>query len=224
MCIFKYVEIGEGRNSTMSSEMKTIWIVGAKGRVGKALMRLLDERQYKLFETDIDDVDITDQESVNSYMRITRPDVVINCAGLTDVKRCEMYPDEAYHVNALGARNLAIEVDAYEAKLIQLSTDDVFGSGLTAVWSEFDHTAPRSVYGKSKYAGEQLVSSLCRKYTIIRSSWVYGIGKDYVSHVLDAAEKGGAHKGSPCILYRLIFFFRYLNRAQQAGGLKGQEA
>ena len=135
MCIFKYVEIGEGRNSTMSSEMKTIWIVGAKGRVGKALMRLLDERQYKLFETDIDDVDITDQESVNSYMRITRPDVVINCAGLTDVKRCEMYPDEAYHVNALGARNLAIEVDAYEAKLIQLSTDDVFGSGLTAVWS-----------------------------------------------------------------------------------------
>ena len=99
----------------MSSEMKTIWIVGAKGRVGKALMRLLDERQYKLFETDIDDVDITDQESVNSYMRITRPDVVINCAGLTDVKRCEMYPDEAYHVNALGARNLAIEVDAYEA-------------------------------------------------------------------------------------------------------------
>ena len=191
MCIFKYVEIGEGRNSTMSSEMKTIWIVGAKGRVGKALMRLLDERQYKLFETDIDDVDITDQESVNSYMRITRPDVVINCAGLTDVKRCEMYPDEAYHVNALGARNLAIEVDAYEAKLIQLSTDDVFGSGLTAVWSEFDHTAPRSVYGKSKYAGEQLVSSLCRKYTIIRSSWVYGIGKDYVSRVLDAAEKGG---------------------------------
>ena len=146
MCIFKYVEIGEGRNSTMNSEMKTIWIVGAKGRVGKALMRLLDERQYKLFETDIDDVDITDQESVNSYMRITRPDVVINCAGLTDVKRCEMYPDEAYHVNALGARNLAIEVDAYEAKLIQLSTDDVFGSGLTAVWSEFDHTAPRSVY------------------------------------------------------------------------------
>ena len=186
MYIFKYVEIGEGRNSTMGSEMKTIWIVGAKGRVGKALMRLLDERQYKLFETDIDDVDITDQESVNSYMRITRPDVVINCAGLTDVKRCEMYPDEAYHVNALGARNLAIEVDAYEAKLIQLSTDDVFGSGLTAVWSEFDHTAPRSVYGKSKYAGEQLVSSLCRKYTIIRSSWVYGIGKDYVSRVLDA--------------------------------------
>ena len=82
----------------MSSEMKTIWIVGAKGRVGKALMRLLDERQYKLFETDIDDVDITDQESVNSYMRITRPDVVINCAGLTDVKRCEMLHGQ-YTVN-----------------------------------------------------------------------------------------------------------------------------
>ena len=108
-----------------------------------------------------------------------------------DVKRCEMYPDEAYHINALGARNLAIEADSYESKLIQLSTDDVFGSGLTAVWSEFDPADPRSVYGKSKYAGEQLVSTLCRKYTIIRSSWVYGIGSDFVSRVLDAAEKGG---------------------------------
>lgn len=175
----------------MSSDMKTIWIVGSKGRVGKALMRLLDEREYKLFETDIEDVDITDQDSVSAYMRMTRPDVIINCAGLTDVKRCEMYPDEAYHINALGARNLAIEADAYESKLIQLSTDDVFGSGLTAVWSEFDPTDPRSVYGKSKYAGEQLVSTLCRKYTIIRSSWVYGIGNDFVSRVLDAAEQGG---------------------------------
>lgn len=175
----------------MSSDMKTIWIVGSRGRVGKALMRLLDERQYKLFETDIEDVDVTDQDSVSAYMRMTRPDVIINCAGLTDVKRCEMYPDEAYHINALGARNLAIEADAYESKLIQISTDDVFGSGLTAVWSEFDPTDPRSVYGKSKYAGEQLVSTLCRKYTIIRSSWVYGIGRDFVSRVLDAAEQGG---------------------------------
>ena len=77
----------------MSSEMKTIWIVGAKGRVGKALMRLLDERQYKLFETDIDDVDITDQESVNSYMRITRPDAV----SYTHLENRLQQPDPAAH-------------------------------------------------------------------------------------------------------------------------------
>lgn len=88
----------------MSSEMKTIWIVGAKGRVGKALCVFWMTGSISCLETDIDDVDITDQESVNSYMRITRPDVVIIDAGLTDVKRCEMYPDEAYHVNALGSK------------------------------------------------------------------------------------------------------------------------
>ncbi len=171
--------------------MTKVWIVGAKGHVGSALAKLLDCRNYELFETDIDEVDVTDKESVASYMRITRPDVIINCAGVTDLKECEANPDRAYNVNALGARNLAIEANVYESKLIQISTDDVFGGEERIMHSEFDHTAPRSVYGKSKHAGEQLVMSLSNRYAIVRSSWVYGIGKDYVNIVLDAAEKGG---------------------------------
>lgn len=176
----------------MREEMTKVWIVGAKGHVGSALARLLDCTEYELFETDIDEVDVTDRESVASFMRITRPDVIINCAGITDVETCEKNPDLAYHVNAIGARNLAIEADAHECKLIQISTDDVFANEKLIPHCEFDATEPCSVYGKSKLAGEQLVSSLSNRYAIVRSSWVYGIGRDYVNFVLDAAKKGGS--------------------------------
>lgn len=176
----------------MTRDSKKVWIVGAKGHVGSALTKLLDCTQYyKLLETDIEDVDVTDRESVTSFMRISRPDVIINCSGLSDVEECEQNPDRAYSVNAIGARNLAMEAEVWESKLIQLSTDDVFGSDERKSHTEFDRTEPRSVYGKSKYAGEQLVSSLSNKFVIIRSSWVYGIGRDYVNTVLEAAERGG---------------------------------
>lgn len=174
----------------MTGDSKRVWIVGAKGHVGSALTKLLDRTQhYKLLETDIEDVDVTDRESVSSFMRINRPEVVINCSGLSDVEECEKNPDKAYSVNAIGARNLAMEAEVWESKLIQLSTDDVFGGDERKEHIEFERAEPRSVYGKSKYAGEQLVSTLSNKYVIIRSSWVYGIGRDYVNLVLDAAEK-----------------------------------
>lgn len=176
----------------MRGEMTKVWIVGAKGHVGSALARLLDSIEYELFETDIDEVDVTDKESVESFMRITRPDVIINCSGITDLDECENNPDLAYHVNAIGARNLAIEAEAHECKLIQISTDDVFGGDEPISHCEFDKTAPRSAYGRSKLAGEYLVSTLSNRYAIVRSSWVYGIGRDYVHTVLDAAKKGGS--------------------------------
>lgn len=177
----------------MRGDMTKVWIVGAKGHVGSALAKLLDCIEYELFETDMDEVDVTDRESVASFMRITRPDVIINCSGITDLEECEKNPDLAYNVNAIGARNLAIEADAHECKLIQISTDDVFANNEELIpHCEFDATAPRSVYGKSKLAGEQLVSSLSNRYVIVRSSWVYGIGRDYVNMVLDAAKKGGS--------------------------------
>lgn len=175
----------------MKANMTKVWIVGATGHVGSALVRLLDCKKYQLFETDSKEVDVTDRDSVASFMRIARPDVIINCAAASDLSECEANPDHAYHVNAIGARNLAIEAEASECKLIQISTDDVFGGEERVSHSEFDPVAPRSVYGKSRYAGEQFISNLCNRFVIVRSSWIYGIGKDYVNMVLNAAKKGG---------------------------------
>ena len=175
-----------------SNTMEKIWISGAKGHVGSALVKMLDFEKYKYVATDKDEVDITNMEAVHSFCKINRPDIIINCSGLTDLQECEANPDLAYAVNAVGVRNIAQEAQEIGAKLIQISTDDVFGTTDSKVLlNEFDNIAPRSIYGKSKAAGEKFVRTLMSRYVIIRSAWVYGLGKDYVRLVLEAAEKGG---------------------------------
>lgn len=171
--------------------MKKIWITGAKGHTGNALTHLLEGSQYEILATDIEETDITTLEAVRSFCQKNRPDTIINCAGLTDLQSCEKDPDRAYLVNALGARNLAQEARAVDARLIQLSTDDVFGMDGNTPYNEFDPLTPRSIYGKSKAAGEQLVRDLMHRHIIVRSSWVYGLGKDFVNDILNAVKNGG---------------------------------
>ena len=106
--------------------MKKIWITGAEGHIGTALIDLLEGVEYQLLPTDINEVDITKIDEVTQFVHVNRPDVVINCAGLTDVQECENNVDEAYRVNAIGVRNVALAANEVNAKVIQISTDDVF--------------------------------------------------------------------------------------------------
>ncbi|MDY5020942.1 MAG: dTDP-4-dehydrorhamnose reductase [Blautia sp.] len=164
--------------------MKKIWITGAEGHIGSALVALLDSTEYQILTTDINEVDITNITEVNQYMHINRPDVIINCASLTDVDYCEKNVDMAYKVNAIGVRNIALAADETQAKVIHISTDDVFDLESHIPYNEFDSTHPKSIYGKSKEAGEKILSQLSNRFVIIRSSWIYGIGRDFVDHVL----------------------------------------
>lgn len=164
--------------------MKKVWITGAEGHIGSALVELLDCMEYYLLTTDINEVDITNLEEVQQYMHVNRPDVVINCASLTDVAYCETHRDEAYKVNAIGVRNIALSANEIHAKVIQMSTDDVFDLESDVPYNEFDATHPKTVYGKSKEAGEKMLTQLLNRFVIIRSSWIYGIGKDFVDEVL----------------------------------------
>lgn len=167
--------------------MKKLWIVGSSGHVGSALLKLLDCMEYEIMVTDKEEVDITDEEQVMRYMHMSRPDIVINCAGYTSLELCEKNVEEAYKVNAVGVRNLAQAAESIQAKLIQISTDDVFDFESAVPYNEFDEVHPQNIYGKSKYAGERFVTQLMTRYVIIRSSWVYGIGKDFLDEVLAAA-------------------------------------
>ena len=164
--------------------MQKVWITGAEGHIGSALRELLDCTEYQLLTTDIEEVDITDLEQVKQYMHVNRPDVGINCASLTDGGYCETHVDEAYKVNAIGARNVALAADEVHAKLIHMSTDDVFDMKSDRPYNEFDKAHPKTIYGKSKEAGERFVTQLMHHFVIIRSSWIYGIGKDFVDEVL----------------------------------------
>ena len=147
--------------------MEKIWITGAKGHVGTALSALLDCREYEIFPTDVDEVDVTDLEAVNNYARVNRPDIIIN---------------------AVGTRNLAVMAQSIGAKLIHISTDDIFSGTEDHSYNEFDTPNPRNIYGKSKLAGEAYIQSFCSRYVILRSSWVYGIGQDFLNTVLSAVK------------------------------------
>ena len=170
--------------------MKKIWITGAEGHIGTALLDLLEGVEYQLLPTDIEEVDITKIDEVTQFVHVNRPDVVINCAGLTDVQECENNVDEAYRVNAIGVRNVALAAIEVNAKVIQISTDDVFDKESRVPYNEFDNVHPRTIYGKSKEAGEKILTQLLNRFVIIRSSWIYGIGRDFVDEVLRNVGQG----------------------------------
>lgn len=144
--------------------MKKIWITGAEGHIGTALIDLLEGVEYQLLPTDINEVDITKIDEVTQFVHVNRPDVVINCAGLTDVQECENNVDEAYRVNAIGVRNVALAANEVNAKVIQISTDDVFDKESRVPYNEFDNVHPRTIYGKSKEAGEKILTQLHQFY------------------------------------------------------------
>mgnify|MGYP001015222942 FL=1 len=169
--------------------MKKIWITGAEGHIGTALLDLLEGVEYQLLPTDIEEVDITKIDEVTQFVHVNRPDVVINCAGMTDVQECENNVDEAYRVNAIGVRNVALAAKV-NAKVIQISTDDVFDKESRIPYNEFDNVHPRTIYGKSKEAGEKILTQLLNRFVIIRSSWIYGIGRDFVDEVLRNVGQG----------------------------------
>lgn len=167
----------------MSEKLK-IWVAGCDGQVGKAIAKAADPEKMSLVNTDKADLDIADLEKVLAFAKKERPDIIINCAAVTDTYICMMNNELAYRVNALGARNLAIAAREVDAKIAQMSTDDVFDGKSERPYHEYDDTNPSSVYGRSKRAGERYVKEFTYKHFIFRSSWVYGDGTNYVRTLL----------------------------------------
>lgn len=204
--------------------MIKVWIAGSNGQIGHALNEVLDPLEIEVLNTDKDELDITDTEEVLNFGIVNRPDVIINCTGVTDTKLCEEEPELAYRVNALGARNLSIVARKNGAKIVQLSTDDVFDGKSKKPYTEFDDTNPLTVYGSSKRAGENYVKEFTHKHFIIRSNWVYGKeGQNFVNQVLEAAEKGNALSvaadqfGSPTSAKDLARMILYLINTNEYG-------
>ncbi|MFW2502038.1 dTDP-4-dehydrorhamnose reductase [Clostridium diolis] len=167
-----------------------ILITGSKGQLGNELLDIIKSGKAEIGEVsevikksevialDVDELDITNLEQVKSKINDLKPDVIINCAAATNVDGCESNEDFAFKVNSIGPRNLAIASEEVGAKLVQVSTDYVFSGVGNKPLTEYDLTAPYSVYGKTKLLGENYVRELSSKYFIVRTAWLYG----YVGH------------------------------------------
>ena len=167
---------------------KVVWITGAQGSLGIQICDLIDREKYEVLTSDTD-VDVTDREAVNRFAQEHRPDVLINCAGFLKENGNREDITRMYKVNALGARNQAFASAQIGAKMIQMSTDDVFAGNVSMELTEFDPTLPTTDYGKSKLAGEKFVERLNPRHLIVRSSWVYSLtGKNFLTYILKMAE------------------------------------
>jgi dTDP-4-dehydrorhamnose reductase len=151
-----------------------IVLIGSNGQLGSDLCIALKNRE--LVPLTDKDIDITDIDSVLAICKRHKPDVIINTAAYVLVDDCEENVDIAFHVNALGARNVAVAAQQIGSVMVHLSTDYVFGGdeNRNVPYTEFDTPIPLSTYGKSKLAGERFVEHLCPRYFIIRTSALFG--------------------------------------------------
>lgn len=131
------------------------------------------------------DTDITDADAIARRLDELRPNVVINCAAYTAVDKAESEAELAYKVNEVGVRNVALACRAVGARMLHVSTDFVFDGGKTTPYAPADATAPLSVYGASKLAGERAVTEVLPESVIVRTAWVYAAhGNNFVKSML----------------------------------------
>jgi dTDP-4-dehydrorhamnose reductase len=162
-----------------------ILVTGGNGQLGTALKEILSSEEV-LF-TDTDNMDITNSEQINQVFDEFKPDFLVHGAAFTNVDGCEENPDLAQKVNAQGTFNLAKKSKELGSKMIYISTDYVF-DGEKEGYSENDQPNPLSVYGKTKLEGEKSTRELANGW-VLRTSWVYGEGKNFVLTMLSLADK-----------------------------------
>ena len=172
-----------------------IVITGGKGMLGRTLQKELAE--HEIVVADLPDWDVTDDEGFLRNLMAAAPDVVIHCAAMTNVDACEADRNLAFKLNEEGSRNVALACSACGARLFAISTDYVFSGEPPRepwAWSETDIPRPRTVYGLSKFSGEQMVQMLNPDATVLRIAWLYGAGGPSFVHTM---AKLGAEAGAP---------------------------
>ncbi|AFC27522.1 dTDP-4-dehydrorhamnose reductase [Paenibacillus mucilaginosus 3016] len=200
-----------------------VLVTGANGQLGQDVATLFAE-QHEVRGLGRAQLDITNLEQCLEQVESFRPDVIIHCAAYTAVDQAESDVDGAYLVNAVGTRNMAAAAEKVGSKLCYISTDYVFDGKGTSPYREYDKTNPSGIYGKSKEAGEQLAMSLCSRYFIVRTSWVYGLhGNNFVKTMLKLSEDRDRLKvvhdqiGSPTFTEDLAGFLLALVNTEKYG-------
>ena len=163
-----------------------ILITGCNGQLVNEIKRL--ETLYpnhNWINTDVAELDITDEDAVAAFVHTNEIDGIINCAAYTAVDKAEENEAFCSKLNAEAPAFLAAAVDARDGFIIQISTDYVFDGTNHIPYVETDDTCPNSVYGKTKLVGEFNVLKLCRRAIVIRTAWLYSsFGNNFVKTML----------------------------------------
>lgn len=213
-----------------------ILITGAYGQLGNEISRVIEAGSCSIgkidnlfseaciIRTGPSELDISNLKDVLEYVRLSKPDLIINTAAYTDVDGCERNNERAFLINSIGSKNIAIAASAVNAKLVTISTDYVFSGEADTPYSEYDIPGPVNVYGKTKLLGEKYVRQFCSRYFIIRTSWLYGTtGKSFVRWVIDKATDESRLKvvcdqiGNPTSAEDLVYHIFKIARSDEYG-------
>lgn len=163
-----------------------IVVTGAHGQLGKEIAK--QGSNHELILTDYNTLDITNERAVKSYFGDIKPQAVIHCAAYTNVDGAESDADGAFRVNVVGAQNIAAACLEIGARMVYVSTDYVFDGEKQESYREFDQVNPQSVYGHTKWQGEEIVRQILGRHYIVRTAWLYGDGNNFVRTMLKLAE------------------------------------
>ena len=181
-----------------------IVVTGSRGQLGFDMLRQLRLRGHEAVGADVEEMDITDPDSVFRFLNGEKPDGIIHCAAYTAVDRAESEKKKCRDVNANGTGHIVEYCRQSGCRLIYLSTDYVFNGEDGRPWEPDDEPAPLNFYGQTKYEGEQAVRKNLSRYYIVRISWVFGRnGSNFVRTMLRLGRERGSvsvvddQKGSP---------------------------
>lgn len=175
-----------------------ILVTGGSGQLGQAIKAAAKDSEhrfiYTCFKAEWQEgmvrLDITDRDAIDAVTKEYAVDVIVNCAGYTDVEKAETEEERAFKANAEAVTLLADAAKRCNATLIHISTDYIFDGRSCEPYGEDAEPAPLSAYGRSKLAGELAVLASGCPYIIIRTSWLYSpYGKNFVRTILRKSEE-----------------------------------
>lgn len=163
-----------------------ILVTGCNGQLGNEIQLLEREYpQHQWFNTDVQELDITDMNAIRQFVLEHQIDGIINCAAYTAVDKAEEQEELCTKLNAEAPAYLASAIGSRGGWMIQISTDYVFDGTSHVPYVEDDDTCPNSVYGRTKLVGELNVQKLCEKSMIIRTAWLYStFGNNFVKTMI----------------------------------------
>ncbi|MBW2543504.1 MAG: dTDP-4-dehydrorhamnose reductase [Deltaproteobacteria bacterium] len=182
--------------------MTSRWLIaGCRGQLGHALVERLGAQPgcEVVAAVDRDELDLADPQAVATLLdglASDLPQVAVNAAAFTQVDRCEREPEAAERGNAIAPGVLAEACEKRGIRLVHISTDYVFSGDSPVAYREQDEPKPRSVYGRTKLAGEERVLTTASNSLIVRTSWLFGRGRNFIASILAQAREQRAGRAS----------------------------